>query len=222
MLDRRHGVTGHQISPFYPAYSTHNNRDEPGDIEFDFWGERQTWYYNNNLDEVEFEVEAGCVGDCPSPLWGADKLTDTSPLLPSNLSPTRRRQIIEHGRKQLMDMVRNMPDSCYELSLKDLVDQQNSPETIKEKVVYEHKSFRMETETKKRKAKAGSLSRTASMEANHFLLKMFFPTCLSFKKKSTAEKNSREGSEKPVGKKWWIKRIFFQRNHKNREDNSNR
>ncbi|KAK9011421.1 hypothetical protein V6N11_044272 [Hibiscus sabdariffa] len=228
MLDRRHGVTGHQISSFNQPYRTHSNRDGTGDIEFDFWGERETWYYddnNNNLDdgsEVEFRVEEACVGDSPSPLWGANKVTDDSPLLPnnhfySNLSPTRRRQIIEQGRKELMEMVRNMPESSYELSLKDLVDQQNSSDTVKEKVVYEDKSFRMETERKKRKAKAkaGSLSRTASMEANHFLLKMFFPTCLSFKKKSTAENSSKvspspscEGSEKLGCKEKFLARLL--------------
>ncbi|PPD99883.1 hypothetical protein GOBAR_DD03063 [Gossypium barbadense] len=213
MLDRRYGVAGEQISSFNPAYKIHNDCDGTGDIEFDFWSEREA---------------------CPSPLWGANKVSDASPLLPNNhfysyLSPTRRRQMIEEGRKELMEMIRNMPKSSYELSLKDLVDKQNSSETVKEKVVLEDKSFRLETEirTKKRtaKAKAGSLSRTASMETDKLLLKMFFPSRLSFKKKSMAENSSKvspspscEGSEKPVDKQWWIKKIFIQRDHKNKED----
>ncbi|KAK8716348.1 hypothetical protein V6N13_043661 [Hibiscus sabdariffa] len=249
MLDRRHGAGGDQISSFNPAYRIHNNRDGTGDIEFDFWGERETWYYNNNSSnnnnnsddddddgsEVEFQVEEEGVGDCPSPLWGANKVTDVSPLLPnnhfySNLSPTRRRQIIEEGRKELMEMVRNMPESSYELSLKDLVDRQNSSEMVKEKVVYEDKSFHFEAEMKKTEVvKTGPLSRTATMEVDtNFLLKMFSPSCLSFKKKSTAEYSSKvslsrscEGSKKPVDKKWWIKRIFIQRNNRNQEDNNN-
>ncbi|KAK8672820.1 hypothetical protein V6N13_111179 [Hibiscus sabdariffa] len=251
MLDRRLGAAGDQISSFNPAYRIHNNRDGTGDIEFDFWSERETWYYNNsssnnnnnNSDdddgsEVEFQVEEEeeeGVGDCPSPSWGANKVTDVSPLLPnnhfySNLSPTRRRQIIEEGRKELMEMVRNMPESCYELSLKDLVDRQNSSEMVKEKVVYEDKSFHFEAEMKKTDVvKTRSLSTTASMEVDtNFLLKMFFPSCLSFKKKSTAEYSSKvslspscEGSKKPVDKKWWIKRIFIQRNNRNQEDNNN-
>ncbi|TYJ38026.1 hypothetical protein E1A91_A05G414700v1 [Gossypium mustelinum] len=246
MLDRRYRVAGEQISSFNPAYKIHNDCDGTGDIEFDFWSEREAWYYNsNNLDdvdvdvdgsEVEFQVEAACDGDSPSPLWGAIKVNDASPLLPNNhfysyISPTRRRQMIEEGRKELMEMIRNMPESSYELSLKDLVDKQNSSETVKEKVVLEEKGFRLETEirTKKRtakaKAKTGSLSRTASMETDRLLLKMFFPSHLSFKKKSMAENSSKvspspscEGSEKPVDKQWWIKRIFIQRDHKNKED----
>ncbi|KAE8663619.1 U2 small nuclear ribonucleoprotein auxiliary factor [Hibiscus syriacus] len=183
MLDHRRRVAGDQISSFNPVYRIHNsNSDGTGDIEFDFWGERETLYYNNsnNLDdegsEVEFQVEEEYVGDFPSPLWGANNVTDASPLLPSNhfysnLSPTRRRQIIEEGRKELMEMIRNMPESSYELSLKYLVDQRDSPEMVKEEVVYEEKSF-PEAETKNRKAKtkaklAGSLSRTASMEADN-------------------------------------------------------
>ncbi|XP_039058865.1 uncharacterized protein LOC120202514 [Hibiscus syriacus] len=240
MLDRRHGVTGDQISSFNPAYRIHNNCDGTGDIEFDFWAARETLYFNDeNLDDgcqVEFQVEESCVEDCPSPSWGATKSTDDSPLLPdnhfySNLSPSRRRQIIEQGRKELMEMVRNMPESNYELSLKDLVDRKNPPEMVKERVVYEDKSLSSGTETKRRKTKtaAGSLSRTKSMEADHFLLKMSFPTRLvSFKKKSMAENSSRvspsppEGSEKPASKKRWIKWIFMRRNHNNREDSSNR
>lgn len=248
MLDRRYGVAGEQISSFNPAYKIHNDCDGTGDIEFDFWSERETWCYNShNMDdddvdgsEVEFQVEAACDGDSPSPLWRANKVNDASPLLPnnhfySNLSPTRRRQMIEEGRKELMEMIRNMPESSYELSLKDLVDKQNSSEMVKEKVVLEDKSFRLETEirTKRRtakakaKAKTGSLSRTASMETDRLLLKMFFPRRLSYRKKSMAENSSKvspnpscEGSEKPVDKQWWIKRIFIQRDHKNKEDSS--
>ncbi|PPS12181.1 hypothetical protein GOBAR_AA08465 [Gossypium barbadense] len=191
MLDRRYRVAGEQISSFNPAYKIHNDCDGTGDIEFDFWSEREACY----------------------------------------ISPTRRRQMIEEGRKELMEMIRNMPESSYELSLKDLVDKQNSSETVKEKVVLEEKGFRLETEirTKKRtakaKAKTGSLSRTASMETDRLLLKMFFPSHLSFKKKSMAENSSKvspspscEGSEMPVDKQWWIKRIFIQRDHKNKED----
>ncbi|XVF17007.1 hypothetical protein REPUB_Repub10bG0079700 [Reevesia pubescens] len=243
MLDRQHGVARNQISSFNPAYQIHSNCDGTGDIEFDFWSARKTWYYDtfNNLDgcELEFQVQS-CVeesfGDCPLPLWGANKVTDDSPLLPnnhfySNLSPTTRTQAIEKGRKELMDMIRNMPESFYELSLKDIVDKQHV-EAAKEKAVSEDKSIHFETEiqTKKKrnKQKAGPISRTGSMDADSFLIKMFFPSSLSFKKKSLAENSPKvspspscERSEKPVDKQWWIKRIFIRRNHKNRNESSN-
>ncbi|XP_022750923.1 uncharacterized protein LOC111299754 [Durio zibethinus] len=247
MLDRRHGLTGNQISSFNPAYQIHSNCDGTGDIEFDFWSARKTWYYDtfsNSADcEIEFQVKA-CVGesysDCPSPLWGAKRVTDASPLLSnshfySNLSPTTRKQAIEDGRKELMEMIRNMPESSYELSLKDIVDKQLGEE-VKVKAASEDKSIHFETETltkkqktkKRKKRKAGPISRTGSMDADNFLIKMFFPSSLSFKRKSTAENSSKvspspsfEGSEKPVDKQRWIERIFNRRNHKNREDSSN-
>ncbi|XVF14825.1 hypothetical protein REPUB_Repub09cG0094700 [Reevesia pubescens] len=241
MLDRRHGVSRNQISSFNPAYQIDSNCDGTGDIEFDFWSARKTWYYDTfNNCEIEFQVQA-CVeesfGDCLSPLWRVNKVTDASPLLPnnhfySNLSATARTQAIEEGRKELMEMIRNMPESSFELSLKDIVDEQHASEAVKEKAVSKDKSFHLETESqmkkKRKKRKAGPISRSGSMDADSFLIKMFLPSSLSFKKKSKAENSSKvspspscEGSEKPVDKQRWIKRIFIRRNHKNRADSSN-
>ncbi|XP_021274373.1 uncharacterized protein LOC110409377 [Herrania umbratica] len=247
MLHHRREVAKNQISSFNPAYQIHSNRDGTGDIEFDFWSARKTWYYDtlNSVDacEIEFPVQA-CVeerfGDCSLPLRRANKVTDASPLLPnnyfySNLSPRTRTQAIEEGRKELMEMIRNMPESSYELSLKDIVDEQHASEEVKGKAVSEDESFYSETEaqTKKqkkkkgKKRKAGPISRSGSMEVDSFLIKMFFPSSLSFKKKSKAENSSKvspspssEGSGRPVEKQWWIKRIFIRRHHKNRDENS--
>lgn len=245
MLDYRHGLTGNRISSFNPAYQiVQTNFDGTGDIEFDFWSARKTCYYDtfNNLDgsEIEFQVQ-GCddekrFGESPSPLWGANKVTDVSPLLHdshfyNNLSPSSRKKAIEDGRKQMMEMIGNMPESSYELSLKDMVDDQHVVEVVKEKAVSDHKSLLLETDQsqiKKKQRKGCPISRSGSMDADNFLIKMFFPSSLSFKKKSTGENSSKvspspssEGSEKkPVDKRWWIKRIFMGRDHKNREDSS--
>ncbi|KAK6263967.1 hypothetical protein SCA6_019401 [Theobroma cacao] len=139
-----------------------------------------------------------------SPLWRANKVTDASPLLPnnyfySNVSPATRTQAIEEGRKELMEMIHNMPESSYELSLKDMVDKQHASEEVKGKAVSEDESFCSETEAqtkkqkkkKRKKRKAGPISRSGSMEADSFLIKMFFPSSLSFKKKSKAENSSK-------------------------------
>ncbi|XP_007048430.2 PREDICTED: uncharacterized protein LOC18611891 [Theobroma cacao] len=247
MLHHRREVAKNQISSFNPAYQIHSNRDGTGDIEFDFWRARKTWYYDtlSSVDgcEIEFQVQA-CVkerfGDCSSPLWRANKVTDASPLLPnnyfySNLSPATRTQAIEEGRKELMEMIRNMPESSYELSLKDMVDEQHASEEVKGKAISEDENFCSETEAqtkkqkkkKRKKRKAGSISRSGSMEVDSFLIKMFFRSSLSFKKKSKAENSSKvspspssEGSGKPDEKQRWLKRIFTRRNHKNRDDKS--
>ncbi|KAM7260187.1 hypothetical protein ACFE04_015928 [Oxalis oulophora] len=59
-----------------------------------------------------------------------DSGIETPPLWPRTspnqqhyrtLSPTSRTQAIARGQKELMEMVSMMPESCYELSLKDLV-----------------------------------------------------------------------------------------------------
>ncbi|WRX27091.1 hypothetical protein QQP08_019578 [Theobroma cacao] len=107
-----------------------------------------------------------------------------------NLSPATQTQAIEEGRKELMEMIRNMPEFSYELSLKDMVDEQHASEEVKGKAVSEDESFCSETEAqtkkqkkkKRKKRKAGPISRSGGMEADSFLIKMFFPSSLSFKK----------------------------------------
>ncbi|KAK7293806.1 hypothetical protein RJT34_16681 [Clitoria ternatea] len=42
-------------------------------------------------------------------------------LLPKPF-PSSKTQAIARGQRELMEMVKNMPESCYELSLKDLVE----------------------------------------------------------------------------------------------------
>ncbi|OMO57204.1 hypothetical protein CCACVL1_25914 [Corchorus capsularis] len=258
MLDHRHGLAGNQISSFNPAYQIHRNCDGTGDIEFDFWDARKTRYYDsfNNLDscEIEFQVqtcadeESFATGDRPLPIWGANKVTDASPLLPnshlnSNLSPRTRIRAIEEGRKELMEMIRNLPESSYELSLKDIVDHQqhaSEPEEVKGKeaqaAVPEDKIFLVETgqmkkqknKKKKKRRKAEPICRSGSMDTDSFLIKTFLPSSLSFRKKSISEKSSKvspspssEVSKKPVDSQWWIKRVFIRKNHKNREDSKN-
>ncbi|KAL1815674.1 hypothetical protein ACET3Z_018248 [Daucus carota] len=69
-------------------------------------------------------------GICSPPLWEnqgpaieSDKLQYSL-----NLSPTSRREAVNRGRLELMEMVKAMPESSYELSLKDLVENFQGPE----------------------------------------------------------------------------------------------
>lgn len=48
--------------------------------------------------------------------------TAQSPNHYRSLSPASRTQAIARGQRELMEMVKNMPEACYELSLKDLVE----------------------------------------------------------------------------------------------------
>lgn len=241
MLDHRQGFTGKAkaLDSSSPTYQIRSSGDNTGDIEFDFWGAHDTMYDENFSDkfgtDIEFEVQASLVeeeiGGYSLPIWkrstSKNVQIESSPLLPhnhhsSNLSPTSRRKAIADGRRQLMEMIKDMPESSYELSLKDIVDEQNSLEEAQEGPDIKESSFHFETEAqikkKKKKGinKARQLSRIESMESENFLLKMFFPTSLSFKKKTKAGNNSKvsprpsfEGTEDHIDKEWWLKRFFL-------------
>ncbi|KAL9158761.1 hypothetical protein ABFS82_08G089700 [Erythranthe guttata] len=137
----------------------------------------------------------------------ADFRQETQALIPQNdhqysriLSPKSRVRAIEDGRRELMEMVKNIPESSYELSLKDIVDGHQNVEQVKEKKK-KHKA------QQSKKTKSGQMCRTASMESEMFLLKVFVPVTLSFKKKPKAVKNSEicagPSSDKQRTKNWW-------------------
>ncbi|KAI3451572.1 hypothetical protein Pfo_008237 [Paulownia fortunei] len=123
------------------------------------------------------------------------------------------------GKREIMEMIKDMPESSYELSLKDIVDDQPNIEEVQDKeVVAEEKKVKHKTENripqKSKNTKSSQICRTESMESEVFLLKMFLPVSLSSKKKPKARKHSKicpgqssEGSEKQANKDWW-KMIF--------------
>ncbi|KAG8383855.1 hypothetical protein BUALT_Bualt04G0057100 [Buddleja alternifolia] len=145
---------------------------------------------------------------------------ENSPLLPhkhhySSLSPTSRLKSIVHGRNELTEMIKNIPESSYELSLKDMVDDHQNIEEVQEKEVAEkEKNVKHKTESKmaqkSEKGKCKQICRNESLESEIFLLKMFLPASLGSKKKSKQRKPSKicpgtssEGSEKRDSKDWW-------------------
>lgn len=138
---------------------------------------------------------------------------EISNLLPQNhqnscLSPKSRLRAIVDGRKELTEMINDIPESSYELSLKDIVDEQKTmgeeePEDIvlaEEKKVKGKSQITINTKTKQ-------ICRTESMETKVFLLKMFSPLSLG-SKKGKARKCPRQSSEKSANKEWW-KTIFL-------------
>ncbi|KAG6401361.1 hypothetical protein SASPL_138215 [Salvia splendens] len=61
-------------------------------------------------------------------LCGGGAIVRHSPLLGGSFSPDSRAQAIARGRTELMEMVRHMPKSSYELSLKDIVEHHHRTE----------------------------------------------------------------------------------------------
>ncbi|XP_019174875.1 PREDICTED: uncharacterized protein LOC109170288 [Ipomoea nil] len=159
----------------------------------------------------------------------------SSPPLWRQNSPARlrhhhsRAEAIARGQWELMEMVKNMPESCYELSLKDLVEQPARVvvETQEECLM---KDYGGGAERVKRqesiKKSTGKMGRSGSMENRGMFLKLVFPISLglggSNKKKNPSSssgsktlakvspKPAVEGSEKSskssVDKEWWKKK----------------
>ncbi|KAL5555431.1 hypothetical protein UlMin_037667 [Ulmus minor] len=237
MLDHKQQFNGTQLHCFSPTYKNHVRRNSTGDTDFDFWGTRKAMFYEGYTDhrgsgnELEFQAQVHAhleedFGVYSPPLWKANTANfESSPLLPnnhcySNLSPNARKQVIADGRKELMEMIKNMPESCYELSLKDIVDEQHGlQEGQEENIVTKAEGSYFNTESQFRKPKkkiknfrAGQISRTASMESETFLLKMFFPTSLGSNKKAKAGNRSKSkvtSGENGVNKVRWIKGLFI-------------
>lgn len=188
-----------------PVYQSNGNSVSTW-TGFDFWGDQRSHVYDNyNSDDY---------GAC-SPRFC------TSPLLPRNhqysnpLSPKSRLQAIVDGRKELMEIIQNMPESSYELSFKDIVDEQQ--EADQKDIEIDEGSLKYKPDINmKQKKKKKIMSRSESMDSGVFLLKMPFPTSLGMKGKSTAGnhrskvslKPPLEGSDNTGDKEWWRVRFL--------------
>ncbi|CAK7354836.1 unnamed protein product [Dovyalis caffra] len=223
------------LSSLNPEYKMHGNGKD--DVDFDFWGASETQYCSDRGgSEVGFQAqfEEGFV-DYSLPLWETDMSrnvrNESSPLLPhsqrySSTSLRSRLQVMAEGRRKLMEMVHSMPESSYELSLKDIVVEQQISEEAQEEMAMQRTSSDSKTKaqiTKKQKTKKtksfnkpGNISRSGSMEKETFLIKMFIPTSLSFKIRSDNSRNdpkvpprsSTEPTDNRADKEGWIKRIL--------------
>ncbi|XP_027148814.1 uncharacterized protein LOC113749322 [Coffea eugenioides] len=193
-------------------------------------------YWNLNGDGVQFrpqnsEDESGVQSP---PLWKSSP--PTSPLnsrCNSNtyrsLSPTSRTQAIARGQRELMEMVKNMPESCYELSLKDLVEHPRIESPKEESYLLEQKNYddrlqvlnqkvksirRQESKNSEKKAQ---ILRSKSMENRDLFLKMVFPLSFKSRKKKNLMTNTLakvspkpevpDKTSKSVDKDWWKKRF---------------
>ncbi|KAH7566105.1 hypothetical protein ACOSP7_022373 [Xanthoceras sorbifolium] len=198
MLDHRQPIAD-------PACRVNSNYGSAGDSEFDFWGGKNL-YYQQLRDELQCQADTEGFGALSKSRNSTEY--EFSPLLPhnyhqnSNLSPRMRSDAIAEGRRELMEMIQNMPECNYELSLKDIVDGEKTSQgvRVKEEMVIDKTSLSFKTEdqikkqkkkTKKKIVESGGISRTASMDNEIFLIKMFFPWSLGSKKKSTSKNCSR-------------------------------
>nr|GEZ89453.1 protein kinase-like domain-containing protein [Tanacetum cinerariifolium] len=113
------------------------------------------------------------------------------------------------ARNELMEMFDDLPESCYELSLKDIVTKDTKPEM----------------KGNKKGEKKGSISRSVSLDTGVFLLKMFVPSSFGMKKQKVCPSTSMNDSKKRLGvTKQWKSWFFFDNksNLNSRSRNNNR
>lgn len=149
------------------------------------------------------------------PLWKSSP-SPSRPLLShrgyQSLSPDSRAQAIARGRSELMEMVRHMPESSYELSLKDIVEHHHRAENQAPKTGDGSQQRGVVVKVKKEESKR--IERNLSFENKGLFLNMVFPFSFkSKKKKKIGGSNSGRVSPKPEGLKgggerdWWKKKF---------------
>ncbi|KAF8103189.1 hypothetical protein N665_0188s0140 [Sinapis alba] len=144
-------------------------------------------------------------GVCSPPLWRTSppKSSPHKQANYQNLSPVSKAQVIARGQRELMEMVSKMPESCYELSLKDLVEVKTEEE--KDMKVFDEMPQRMKKTSKAvRRTKSDrwvDQSRNRGVDNSGFLLKLGFPASLGAKKK-TKKKDDDDASVTSKGS--WV------------------
>lgn len=213
-----------RLSDSYASYGFRARRTAENYAAFRTWsGPLATERTEDEDDESRF---------CSPPLWRTSP-TSSPPHRKNHyrsLSPASKAQAIARGQRELMEMVSKMPESCYELSLKDLVEQQTVMEARQESFREEHKEVKLEKGFKRNERRVEIMRKNASQRKNNegFLLKMvlpvgFGPTKKKKKKNDTTSSKSNssriipkspipEGSDnnKAVDKEWWRKRFSVQ------------
>ncbi|KAF5780151.1 hypothetical protein HanXRQr2_Chr11g0468721 [Helianthus annuus] len=142
--------------------------------------------------------------DFSPPLW--------SKTPPSNCTgSSSATNTMAKGRKELMEMINDLPESCYELSLKDMVaeDTEDSGYAIEDKV-----DVKSKVKGKKKGAKRRPISRSVSLDTGVFLLKMFVPSSFGSKKQRVSRSTSIDGLNKhDIDVKQW--KTWFIQNKSN-------
>ncbi|KAK9740963.1 hypothetical protein RND81_03G073200 [Saponaria officinalis] len=159
---------------------------------------------NNMNDEIRFEVDKSCknledeeLEVCTPRLWNQ---------MNSTISPSQncRTNEIAKGRRELMDMVKDLPESFYELSLKDIVEQRAE---MMGEIDYIQDSVVEEKPCLKGKEKEKKLGRSTSVENERVLLKTsVFPRIFGTKKKKQSFKRGSSSVAVKGGEKDWRRR----------------
>ncbi|KAL3641722.1 hypothetical protein CASFOL_012537 [Castilleja foliolosa] len=160
---------------------------------------------NNNTQESDDS------GVCSPPLWKNSPSPNPSPSHPLIshycLSPNSRTKAIARGQRELMEMVKNMPESSYELSLKDLVEHHHKiagpqVQNIGKNQILQKRAVFV-------KVKRQESKKNGSFEEKGLFLKMgFLPFNLGSKKmKRFGDSNIGSGKVISTERDWWKKKF---------------
>ncbi|CAI9763410.1 unnamed protein product [Fraxinus pennsylvanica] len=192
--------------------------------DFKFWDEKRSEeYYQNSNDSGHVEDE---FTDCSPPLWTTASRNIRCHCHNSFPSPDSHLQVIADSRRELMEMIKDMPESSYELSFEDILEDQQSIEVEKKKSVTQEMNQKCKTRAgnseKCKNIRQRQISRSESMESGVFLLKMFLPLSIGSKKskrricgKVSPELSSKR-STKWANKDWWKTIFLAAKDNKNR------
>lgn len=155
-------------------------------------------------------------GASTPPLWRSES-PDSRRRNYLALSPRSRTDAIARGQMELMDMVKNIPEGCYELSLKDLVEVNRGigQERLLEGPGQKGGSYARRAGARaQRQHHHQQMVKGGSLDGNSggFLLKMVLPVPWSArkkKKKRAVEFDASSGNDGRIGgnvvpvKEWW-------------------
>ncbi|XP_073022030.1 uncharacterized protein [Primulina eburnea] len=160
-------------------------------------GEAVKFIPNDNIQESTESIESGY---CSPPLWKNHNH--------NCISPNSRLQAIVRRKFELMELVKSMPESSYELSLTDLVEDPKSETRVPQlRGLDNNRGLRRRSRERKI---SDRITRSESFENRGLLLKMVFPVGLPSKRKKSMDKNvgGRAESLKVCGERdWWKKRF---------------
>ncbi|XWS25051.1 hypothetical protein CRYUN_Cryun27aG0037500 [Craigia yunnanensis] len=217
---------GRRLNDGYDSYDHATNYDSRVQKTAQNYSNYRSWKCLEGRFGAETSMMEDESGVSTPPLWRTSP--SRSPPHRQNinyrsLSPSSKAQVIARGQKELMEMVSRMPESCYELTLKDLVEHQPVLVEPKQESFAEGRGVINEDTCKKEKRKKQKnpkpqISRSGSIDNGGFLLKMVFPISLGSKKKKKNDSNTNHNSNvspkptvsdasgKSVDNDWWKKR----------------
>ncbi|KAI4320545.1 hypothetical protein MLD38_034014 [Melastoma candidum] len=151
-------------------------------------------------------------GASTPPLWPTSPPDiPTSADIYCSLSPASRTQAILRGQRELMEFVRNLPETSYELSLKDfvdlppprdLLDEDKRPSIEGDRVTEGHGRRR-----RRRGFGYGDMGKEQRQQQEEQMLKMVFPvyTGAAAARGRNGLENRRQGRERSE-EEWWRKK----------------